>query len=788
MLKICLPLLMLTSLALGQRIPGRYIVELEDDAAPESVARMRTSARLTRVRAGQDTVRRRLGGRAKVLAATENLSSSLVVEIPDDQAAQLAQLPGVKRVYQARTIQRHLDRALAVTRVLEAWQSIGGETRAGTGMKVAIIDTGVDVQHPGLDPGALKMPATFPRVNRPEDEAQTTAKVIVARSYVNLLPGRDPDQGARDHVGHGTALAMIVAGSRTAGPLATISGVAPQAQIGSYKVFGSPGFNDGSTDDAILKAMDDAVADGMDVINLSLGSDIAPRIEDDPLVQAVEGASRAGVLVVVSSGNNGSEFGTVGSPGTAPSALTVGATRNDRTFAASAQADGASPLVAIVGSGPSPVAAVTAAAADIRPLDPAGLGCSAFPATSLRNRIAIIQRGTCTFEAKLNNALEAGAVAVLVYATAAEPQPFTMGVGAAGLPALMVSNQDGLQLLQRMASSAEPVNLTLRFTLGPVPSENRLTNFSSIGPGLDAAVKPEIVAVGGNIYTATQKLNQNGDMYSADGFILVNGTSFSAPMVAGAAAVLKAARPGLTVQQYRSLLITTAAPIKGINSEPALMQQAGAGQLDLAAAISAPVVLTPPILNFGVGGADLRQKLTLRLTNLSGAAQSYSFEAIAREGSLRPVTPANAPPAGPGETVAVEVPWEGTGLATGAHEGRLRVQASNGTPVDVPYWYSSTSSTAALFPFLLQESSGRRGGLVRDAVLFRVTDAAGVPIPAVQPEVIVREGGGTAELINYHSDSPGLWGVEVRLGLTAGANVFRIQSGNKFRDFTVTGQ
>ena len=78
--------------------------------------------------------------------------------------------------------------------------------------------------------------------------------------------------------------------------------------------------------------------------------------------------------------------------------------------------------------------------------------------------------------------------------------------------------------------------------------------------------------------------------------------------------------------------------------------------------------------------------------------------------------------------------------------------------------------------------------MVRDAVRFRVTVAAGVPIPSIQPEVIVREGGGTAELINYNSDSPGLWGVEVRLGVTAGANVFRIQSGDKFRDFTVAGQ
>ena len=113
---------------------------------------------------------------------------------------------------------------------------------------------------------------------------------------------------------------MAAAGVSNAGPLATISGVAPKAWLGSYKVFGSPGVNDGATESAILKALDDAVADGMDVINISLGSNLTPLPANDPEVAAIERASALGVIVVVASGNNGPDPATVCSPASAPSA------------------------------------------------------------------------------------------------------------------------------------------------------------------------------------------------------------------------------------------------------------------------------------------------------------------------------------------------------------------------------------------------------------------------------------------------------------------------------------
>src|SRR5262249_27233066 len=149
---------------------------------------------------------------------------------------------------------------------------------------------------------SLPVPSGFPRVNNPSDLAYTNTKVIVARSYADLWGSPDTDRSARDRVGHGTATGMAAAGVANTGPLAPITGVAPKAYLGSYKVFGSPGVNDGATDAALLKAVDDAVSDGMDVISLSLGSLEAGRLDSDPEVQALERAAALGVVVVVAGG------------------------------------------------------------------------------------------------------------------------------------------------------------------------------------------------------------------------------------------------------------------------------------------------------------------------------------------------------------------------------------------------------------------------------------------------------------------------------------------------------
>jgi subtilisin family serine protease len=791
----------LTPLLGAETVAGRYIVELTTEPVTEHVARVQgragraglrgatASSHRARLRQEQAAIRRGVESRrGVVLDSVDTVANALFVEAPDEAAAQLAALPGVKRVFRERRLRMTLDRAAALHRVADAWNLVG-EGNAGAGVKIGIIDSGIDSSHEAFKDASLTAPDTYPRVTNEGDLAFTSGKIIVARSYVYLV-GRDPDSTPRDRVGHGTALAMAAAGVRNAGPLATITGMAPKAYLGNYKVFGTPNFNDTTTDSAVMKAIDDAVADGMDIINLSLGSTMAARLDEDPEVQAIERAFKAGVIVVVAAGNNGPDLNTISSPATAPSAITVGATTSDRTFAAGIDVPGVGSFRGVLGNALAPAIPVSASVADVSVLDGDGLGCSELPADSLKGRVALILRGTCTFESKLNNAQAAGAVAGLIYATPQSPDPIPMFVGAATLPAQMISNADGVAMKEALASQPDLV-VTIRFLLGPVDvAGNRLTGFTAKGPSVDNAIKPDLVALGGDVYTATQTLDANGDMYDPTGYTLVDGTSFSAPLVAGVAALIKSARPGLTPEQYRSLIINTAADVQPDRNGTPGLQQTGAGLMDAEAAIRSTITAYPASLGLGTGGADPKIDRNFTIGNVGTNEETLTIHVTPRADRAGPALAVNTVQLAPGAVADIPVSWTGSGLLPGAYEGFIEVRgASSGTVLRVPYWYAVTADAPASITVLDIVSSGRRGSLQRDALLFRVIDAAGVSVASVQPEVTVEAGGGEVlSVFSYDADVPGMFGVDVRLGLDPGRNAFRVKAGEATLLFAVTGQ
>lgn len=765
----------------GQRVPGHYIVELTEDPVIVSASkgpgpRLAAGDRRAAVRRQQRQVRQRLGAhRAAVYGSVERVANALLVRLDDDRAAVLESLPGVKRVRPVRWLRLSLDHALPLHGVPRAWANLGGSDLAGAGVKIGIIDTGIDSTHPAFHDPSLPMPEGFPRVNQRSDLEFTSNKVIVARSYLRLLDSVQ-DISARDTDGHGTAVAMAAAGMPVTTSLGVLSGVAPKAYLGSYNVFNR---TSGQTrDDVVLKAFDDAIADGMDVINLSLGSIFAPRPQDELFTAAVERATALGVVVVVAAGNDGPEPFTMSDLSVAPAAIAVGATWNDRIFSGSVRLSTGERFQAVPGSGPRPAQPLSAPLVDLETLDPSGLACNPMPSGSLSGRIPLILRGTCLFEQKLNNVQAGGAVGALVYTDQARPDPITMAVGNATLPAAMVSYDDGRRIKQLLAASA---NLTVTIDFQPsafAVDPRRVADFSSSGPATDFAVKPDLTATGTSVRTAA----------IGGGFQIAQGTSFSAPLVAGAAAVLKGARPGYPGSHYRSLLINTAEPLLLPSGRPAPVRQVGGGVLNLEAALNSTVTVYPTSISFGTTTGEAVRQLTI--FNLSTSARTLTLELQPFQGGPQPVLSSTSVTLGPLDARTIALRMNSQGAAPGEYQGYLFIRgAEPGTDIHVPYWQAVPSTVPAYLKILDQTDRGTPGSLLRGAISVRVTDAAGVPLRDPPPTVTVVSGGGSVvSVTSADNEVPGLFVVNVRLGPQAGSNVFRIEAGPLSREVTIEGR
>jgi len=269
------------------------------------------------------------------------LVDGIAVVVPPGRVSALERIPGVAAVYPSVTYRQLVEPSVVVVGAQQVW----GPTlsTAGQGMKIGVIDDGVDQRHPFFDPSAFTMPAGFPK----GQASFTTAKVIVARAFPpphsTYPPAALPFDPAQSE--HGTHVAGIAAGdpNTTAtnvpgrGTVPGMSGIAPDAYIGNYKVLGTPtdggvGIDGNSAE--IVAGIEAAVSDGMDVINLSLGE---PEIEPsrDIVTKAIDAAADAGVVPAIAAGNDREEFGngSVGSPGSAAKAITAAALFNGSSIA-----------------------------------------------------------------------------------------------------------------------------------------------------------------------------------------------------------------------------------------------------------------------------------------------------------------------------------------------------------------------------------------------------------------------------------------------------------------------
>jgi subtilisin family serine protease len=748
-------------------------------AAVSAASRLAIEAPRLAVRAEQVRLRPQLErAGARVLGSVETVANAFVVSMPDAQAERLARLTGVARVHPVRLAKAYLDHAIALHKIPDAWTIIGGPVNAGVGVKIGIIDSGIAQDHPAFKNSSLQVPPGFPLANSARDISYTNNKVIVARNYVALST-------PQDGFGHGTAVAMEAAGETAAGPLGVITGVAPGAWLGSYKVYQN---DEPFGEDTVLSALNDAVNDGMDVINLSLGVPLAQRLADDILVAAVERAAALGVIVSVAAGNSGSSPSTISSPATAPSAIAAGASLNDRIFAPGLVRDGTHAYFAIPGYGGGSASTVTAPVADVAAIDGSGDACAPLAAGSLAGRIAMIVRSprnapACSFAYKLINAQSAGAVAAIVYMNPDSPDLVTMNVAPATLPSVSVdpSLADAIRVQLRQGFTPAP---TITFTTTALEQNaNAIAPFSSRGPGADLDIKPDLVATGTSLYTATQKTNALSFLYAATGFIKnADGTSFSAPLVAGAAALLKSARPGLTSAQYRSLLINSATPLD-VGGQTFPVQWTGSGALNVSAALASAVSVSPISMSFGTGTGTSEIARELTITNLGTAGDSFTISAsppiIVAENMIR---------LGAGASHRVPVRFLASSLLAGEYQGYLRIRGTQ-TAIEtvVPYWYGVPDRVPRYLVALETPDAGAPG--TAQHIYFRVTDLTGLPLATPMPTVrTVGQSGSVLSVTSEDQLSPGVFHAVVLLGDYEGANVFEIQAGEVKRQITIYGQ
>ncbi|GAA1137813.1 hypothetical protein GCM10009583_04380 [Ornithinicoccus hortensis] len=494
----------------------------------------------------------------------------------------------------------------------------------GEGMRVGIIDTGVDVDHPDFGGGGTPTDGVH-------DDWQTP-QLQFGYDLVGDAYNSNPDDPAYDPVpvpdgnpddcqGHGTHVAGIAAGNGDPDE-GGIIGVAPDAELGAYRVFGC----EGSTEaDIMLAAMELTYQDGMDVVNMSIGSSFMSWPQYPTAVSA-DTLSDAGVVVVASIGNEG-DTGTwsAGAPGVGEKTIGVASYDNTQVSAPSFTYGPEETGVPYFVAAGSPAAPTEGTQTVARLGDPGTADAQACTADGgitedLTGKVVLIERGVCAFYEKAFNAEEAGAIGVVLYNNVPGMiNPTVEGDPAITVPVVMIFQQDGHDLDASIVEGDADITWTTQTSSQPNPTGGMISEFSSYGMTADLTLKPDLGAPGGSIYS-TIPLEKGGHGNNS-------GTSMSSPHAAGAAALLLQAHPDLAPQQVRDTLQNSADPAMwSLNPAAGLLEGAhrqGAGLIDVDDAILATAAISPGKLSLGEGTEAITQ--TVEVSNDGESDVTYTI-------------------------------------------------------------------------------------------------------------------------------------------------------------------
>ena len=565
----------------------------------------------------------------------------------------------------------------------------------GHGMRVGILDTGIDYTH------AMMGGAGTEEAYKAIDPSKVTDSFPNQKVVGGIdLVGSDFDSGSPVFARHipvpdGNPLDESGLGSHVAGTIGgigdgvnTYTGIAPGADLYAVKVFGK----DGSTSDIVVIAAlewamdpnaDGDLSDRLDVVNLSLGSDYGnPQI---PYSEAVKNVSKGGLMVVASAGNSGPNTFVTGAPASSLEAISVAASvdgmdHNWKFNAVEFLGDSSAQQFfaeAIEASFTKPIQEVGALQGQLVYVGDASADFSDEVKAQIVGKVALIDRGKVAFVEKVKRAREAGAIGVVVANNVAGD---AFGMGGTGeektLPAIMITLENGAKLKEWMKTSTAQIKFQTETKIEKPELIDSITSFSSQGPRVeDAIFKPEISAPGSNIISAEMGKGNKGVQFS--------GTSMAAPHMSGVMALLLEKFPGATPEELKSLVMGTAVDMfEGKEKVQYPLSLQGSGRVDVLRAIQAKVFAFPQAISLGQVGVDKSKTIrkTVALKNITDHEIQFNLKASATHKSLAITLPETITlKAGEQKTIAInfavktltaeDLPAEDDGFVTVSEQG-----------------------------------------------------------------------------------------------------------------------